>query len=126
MFSTSVSLKLIMLTLSSSIARDSGALSDRGVPPHRGEGHIYYQMVAITIEVQGNNISSSSRVVQRAQSLELRLDDVTGEANLLDDGHDILDQTIVDKVPVDAKGTGDRVPLHGLIRFVGGDSEQAC
>ena len=84
---SSASIKLgMLLTLTSCKAiRDSGTPPDRGVPPHRGEGHINHQVVALTIEVQRHKIPRSC-VIQRAHpSAELGLDAVTREACPLDD-----------------------------------------
>ena len=54
-----VSIKLGLLTLSSRETRDCRTPPDRGVLPHRGEGRINHQVVALTIKVQRHKIPRS-------------------------------------------------------------------
>ena len=89
----------------------------RGVLPHRGEGRINHQVVALTIKVQRHKIPRAC-VIQRAHPAELDLDAVTREACLLDDGQQaakLVTRPLWMRCRKDAKGAGDRVSLKGSI-----------
>ena len=125
----SVKLGLLITLISSCKTRDSDGTPppDRGVPPHRGEGHINHQVVALTVEVQSHKIPYWSCVIPRAHPSELLdLDVVAREACLLDHGNKLQNYKPwwMRCLKMPNKGASDRVSFKAGIRVIRG--ERAC